>query len=510
MVKLLCIKIFEINERGKIMKKVLCMVLVLLMLLPFVVACADNNGDTPADTTTAAPATQDTTAAPTGETTPAETTEAKIQADIPDVQYKGYTFLIANDYADATKYTSNLIVSDTQTGEPINDAIYARTVLVETQFGIELVEEDIDVNPYVNVIQSGEDTYAIVTADLSNVMNVVNKGLTLDFNDVDTIDLSKPWWDQNAAAKLHINGALYYHFSDFFITGLDNSRATYFNKDLVKDLALESPYQLVTDGKWTIEKMREMAAAATSDLDGVDGISTTDRVGLANNAVTFYEAMLTGCDAEIVKMGKDDLPYFCCYDDKDFFVNVYQTLLNTFGDSSVYLIAKTEDARNMFINGQLLFMVDTLYMASRSRQADINFGILPIAKWDEAQENYLHVSPNPHAMMIPSVTKDLDRTGVLLEALSYYSSAHYSDEALIPAYFENSLRYKSTTDNESADMLVIIHDNISYVNKVNGTQLSGLIYDYFELGKLDIMSGIKKLETPQKKSLQKVLDSLSK
>lgn len=492
------------------MKKVLCLVLALLMLLPFVVACADNNGDTPADTTTAAPAAADTTAAPTGDTTPAETTEAKIQADLPDVQYKGYTFRIANDYADATKYTSNLIVSDTQTGEPINDAIYARTVLVETQFGIELVEEDIDVTPYVNVLQSGEDSYAIVTADLSNVMNVVNKGLTLDFNDVETIDLTKPWWDQNAAAKLHINGALYYHFSDFFITGLDNSRATYFNKDLIKDLALENPYELVNNGKFTIEKMKEMAAAATSDLDGIDGISTSDRVGIANNATTFYEAMLTGCDAEIVKMGKDDLPYFCCYDEKDFFVNVYQTLLNTFGNSDVYLITTTDEGRNMFINGQTLFTVDTLYMASKSRQSDINFGILPIAKWDEAQENYLHVSPNPHAMMIPSVTQDLDRTGVLLEALSYYSSSYYSDEALIPAYFENSLRYKSTTDNESAEMLVIIHDNISYVNKVNGTSLSGLIFDYFELGQMDITSGIKKIEAQQKKSLAKVLEDLAK
>ena len=494
------------------MKKVLCLVLALLMLLPFVVACADNNVDTPADTTTAAPSAADTTAAPSGDVsaTPEETTEAKLTPDLPDVKYNGYTFLIANDYADATKYTSNLIVSDTQTGEPINDAIYARTVLVEDQFGIQLVEEDIDVTPYVNVIQSGEDAYAIVTADLSNVMNVVNKGLTLDFNDVDTIDLTNPWWDQNAAAKLHINGSLYYHFSDFFITGLDNARATYFNKDLIKDLGLESPYAIVNDGKWTIEKMREMAAAATADLDGVDGISTADRVGIANNATTFYEAMLTGCDAEIMKMGKDGLPYFCCYDEKDFFVNVYQTLLNTFDDSSVYLIAKTDDARNMFVNGQLLFMVDTLYMASKSRQSDVNFGILPVAKWDEAQENYMHVSPNPHAMMIPSVTQDLDRTGVLLEALSYYSSVHYSDEALIPSYFEISLQYKSTTDNESAEMLTIIHDNISYVNKVNGTSLSGTIFGYFEAGYKDIMSAIKKLETPQKKSLQTVLDNLAK
>ena len=59
-------------------------------------------------------------------------------------------------------------------------------------------------------------------------------------------------------------------------------------------------------------------------------------------------------------------------------------------------------------------------------------------------------------------------------------------------------------------MLTIIHDNISYVNKVNGTSLSGTIFGYFEAGYKDIMSAIKKLETPQKKSLQTVLDNLAK
>ncbi|MBQ9079693.1 MAG: hypothetical protein IJY27_01325 [Clostridia bacterium] len=494
------------------MKKVICLVLTLLMLLPFVVACADNNGDS-ADTTTAGNADNVTTPDPSAAGTAAPsggTTLEQITPDLPDVKYSGYKFIVANDFADATKYTSNLITADSQIGEPINDAIYNRTMLVEEMFGIDIVDEDVDVTPYMNVIQSGEDTYAIVTADLSHVMTVVNAGHTLDFNDVDTIDLTNPWWDQNAAAKLHINGSLYYHFSDFFITALDNARATYFNKDLITALSLEDPYQLVKDNKWTIEKMREMAVAAVSELDGDGTITTADRVGIANNATTFYEAMLTGCDAEIVKMGDDDLPYFCCYDEREFFINVYQTLLSTFSSDDLYLIAKTEDARTMFINGNALFTVDTLYMASRSRQADINFGILPIAKWDEAQENYLHVSPNPHAMMIPSVTSNVDRTGVLLEALSYYSSAYYSEDALIPAYFENSLRYKSTTDVESADMLTIIHDNISYVNKIAGTSLSGAIYNYFEAGVMDITSALKKLEGAQKKTLNNVLEDLAK
>ena len=490
------------------MKKLMCLVLIVLMVLPFAVSCANNQGDA-ADTTTPAPSSGDVTT-PADSRDVVDTTEPKLTPNIPEgIRYDGYRFIVANDYADSTKYTTNAIRADVQTGEPINDALYERTMLIEDMFGIKIVDEDIDLNPAMNVFASGEDIYAIYTPDLSNVMTAVNAGYSIDFNDIETIDLEMPWWDQNAVDKLSINGAVYYAFSDFFITALDNSRATYFNKDLITDLALENPYELVKNNKWTIDKMSEMASVAYSDLDGGGAMDIQDRVGIANNPTTFYEAMLTGCDAEIVKQGADGIPYFCCFDEKEFFLNVYQTLLQTFGSDNRYLICKMDDARNMFYAGNTLFMVDTLYLASLARQQEVNFGILPVAKWDEAQENYMHVSPNPHAIVVPNVTGDLDRTGVLLEALAYYSSSHYSDDALIPSYFENSLRYKSTTDVESADMLVIIHDNISYVNKVAGTGLSGLIFAQFEAGTPDISSLLKKMEKQQKTNLQKVLDGLS-
>lgn len=487
------------------MKKIICLAILALMILPLVVACADNTTDAPTDTTTAE-ATVSTTVP--GDDT-ADTTSPKIEADIPDVKYNGYEFVVANDFVRSTKYTSNAIRSDDQIGEPINDALYDRTVKMEEQFGIKIVDMDIALSNVMVTLRSDEDLYTVTTADLSNVMKLVNAGYCRDFNDVDSIDLDKPWWDQNAAQKLSIAGKLYYTFSDFFITALDNARATYFNKDLVRDLGLESPYKLVDANKWTMEKMREMGIVAVSDLDGISGITTADRVGIANVATTFYEAMLTGCDAEIMKQGANGIPYFCCFDEKEYFLQVYEYLLNTFSTDGFYLITKTDEGRNMFTSNQALFTVDTLYMASISRQSDVNFGILPIAKYTETQENYLHVSPNPHCMMIPHTTKNIERTGVLLEAISYYSSSYYSDKALIPSYYETALKSKSATDDESAEMLTIIHDNISYVNKIVGTDLSSSIFTQFANANYNITSILKGSENPQKKLLSNTISKLS-
>jgi hypothetical protein len=477
----------------------LTLILTVMMFLPMLASCADNKNGTGETTAVTTAAQNETTGGPA---------ETKPVPDLPNIKYPGYVFNVANDFADATKYTTNAIKADNLTGEPINDALYERARLLEEKFGVTIVDNNVDLDAIKNSIAAGDDLYTIATVDLSHIMEMVNAGYTMDFYDIGTIDLSKPWWDHNAEVKLSFDGKLYYTFSDFLITGLDNARATYFNKPMVTNLGLESPYSLVTSGKWTIEKMKEMATAAVSDTNGDGKYNSSDNIGIANNATTFYEAMLTGCNAEIVKQGSDGIPYFCCFDERDFFVGVYQKLLGLFTSDNCYFITDTDTGRNMFINGQLLFTVDTLLMASKSRQEDIDFGILPIVKYSESQENYLQVSPNPHSIMVPSVTVDADRTGVLLEALSYYSSVYYSDSALIPSYYELALKSKSATDSESADMLTLIHDNISYVIKIVGTDFSNMIYSYFSVNKTDIASLIEKQEAAQRKLLETTIANM--
>ncbi|MGI6167752.1 MAG: hypothetical protein ACOYIA_06435 [Eubacteriales bacterium] len=479
------------------LKKVISAMLAVLILIPLIAACATGKEADETTTTTASSGTADATESKT-----------QIAPALPDVKYTGYKFNVANGFVNETKYTTNAIMSETLNAEPINDALYLRTTIVEEQFDIEIVDSDVNVDGVINSIAAGEDVYTIATINLSNIMRVVNLGYAVDFYTIDSIDLTNPWWDHNAEQKLSFAGRLYYTFSDMLITGLDNSRATYFNKTLLDQLQLENPYELVAAGKWTIEKMQQMAKVAVAELDGDGKITQLDRVGIANNATTFYEAMLTGCDAEIMKQGRDGIPYFTCFDEREFFINVYQGLLDLFTADNCYLITDTNTARSMFINGQTLFVVDTLLMASKSRQEDINFGILPVAKYDESQEKYWHVSPNPHAMMVPITTSDLTRTGVLLEALSYYSSTYYSDHALIPAYYELALKAKSATDVESAEMLTLIHDHISYVIKIVGTDFSDAIYSLFSTGNRNIASLLKNRENAMKKKLAETIEKL--
>jgi hypothetical protein len=82
--------------------------------------------------------------------------------------------------------------------------------------------------------------------------------------------------------------------------------------------------------------------------------------------------------------------------------------------------------------------------------------MLPMPKYDEQQQNYIPmVSPwQAMSIAIPVTARDIDRTTIIMEALSCES--HYE---VIPVYLETSLRVKQARDNESADMLDYIFAN---------------------------------------------------
>lgn len=485
------------------MKKIIKLTagILLTAMILSALACAKASEDDSVATTAANNNAATTTQA--SETIPEETADPNTVPDIPDTKYTGFTYRVANGFVGDTKYTTDSMFNYDITGEVLEDAIYTRTVELEEKFDIKFENCDVQYQGVINSVNAGNNEYDLCTATLSHVMTVVNRKVVYDLHEIESLDLEKVWWDQNAGKKLSLNGHLYYTFSDFLITGMDNGRAVYFNKTMRTELDLPDLYQMVREGTWAYDKMAEMAQVAQSDLNGDGRINEADRVGIANNATTIYEALLTGCDAELVKQGDDGVPYFFCLDNQEEFVNVYQSLLSTYTANDRLLI--TSDAEKMFTDEKVLFYVGTLSAAVRMRQFEMDLGILPVPKWDEKQENYLNVSPNGHALMIPNSVQDTERSGIILEALSYYSSKYHSDDAVMPAYFETALTARSARDDESAESLQIIHDNISYVIKVVGTVFSDMVYGYFSTENPNISSLLQSQGNAQRSKLEKVL-----
>lgn len=109
---------------------------------------------------------------------------------------------------------------------------------------------------------------------------------------MENINLNQPWWDWQSHKDFSLLNKLYYAAGDINIMDNNATWAVFFNKKLLQDLGLESPYSYVKNNDWTLDRYNEICVAAAKDLNG-DGIMTPgdDRWGQVSdylNTFMFY------------------------------------------------------------------------------------------------------------------------------------------------------------------------------------------------------------------------------
>ena len=109
----------------------------------------------------------------------------------------------------------------------------------------------------------------------------------------------------------------------------------------------------------------------------------------------------------------------------------------------------------MFANERAAFLTTELKGNQAFRPYDVEFGILPAPKYDEAQANYIsYASENIFRLCIPANASDPKRTGTILDALSYESKA-----SVLPLYYNQTICQKGLRDEDSIEMLSIINSS---------------------------------------------------
>jgi hypothetical protein len=115
-----------------------------------------------------------------------------------------------------------------------------------------------------------------------------------------------------------------------------------------------------------------------------------------------------------------------------------------------------------FHNSKALFLMHFLGSAFVLRDMEADFGILPMAKYDEAQETYVSfLNPwNSGTVCVP-ILADTEKVGFLMEALGYASY-----ELIRPNIYDLTLKTKAARDEESTRVIDLIIET-SYLD-LNG------------------------------------------
>jgi len=134
-----------------------------------------------------------------------------------------------------------------------------------------------------------------------------------------------------------------------------------------------------------------------------------------------------------------------------------------------------------------------------------DFGIAPVPKYDESQENYSNVVWQVGSFLcVPKTTNDVERTGAIIEAM-----AAKSREILRPAYYEVALSYKYLRDKESIEMLDIIIDNRTYeLEKAFNWGVSSSV-DNIVLRSAPAASTFKSMQKMMSKTIEKTVKAVA-
>ena len=112
----------------------------------------------------------------------------------------------------------------------------------------------------------------------------------------------------------------------------------------------------------------------------------------------------------------------------------------------------------IFMNNRALMMIGLLQAADMFRAIEIDFGVLPMPKYDEGQRDYYSfLGPAMPLTVVPTSSHDPEFAGAVMDAMAYMS---YKD--VTPIFFDMTVSHKQLRNDDSIEMLQIIRNNSAF------------------------------------------------
>lgn len=463
-------------SNARLFKKILVVLLTAVMVIAIFAACTQDDTDDIQQTTSDF----DDEVAPTPEDeetviqTDGTDSMIRILPNLYDYDWGGHVFrVLSTDWGESPEWTAwnpRDIVAEEMTGNPLNDAVYRRNSALEERYNFTVEHVMVRTtfvqgSSYIDVLRravsAGDNHFDVISIGLGSAATVAQEGLLVDLFDVHYLDFEQPYWDQGAVRDLAVGNRLFFTNGDFNLVNRDAMPVILFNKQLLADLQLDCPYELVRNGKWTIDTMYTMSRAAAADLGGHGGQLNpeSDRFGFVPSFVGL--GLRHGVGVRTADIDSDGMPVLTFASERNFnaVIAVHDLMNASFtmqlGAAEVGVDPALSEPERIFTEGRGLFKGAAVRTVENLRGSETDFGILPMPWLDEHQGEWNHMVSAlfGRAIAIPSFHDgyDLDRVGFILEAIS--AESRYT---VIPTHHDIQLQGQFIRDEESSEMLDVI------------------------------------------------------
>lgn len=464
------------------------------------------------------------TAAVTGGTAETETAAVTEDAgyDYGDKDFGGESFNVINFESIWNSYV--YLDFAEQTGETLDDAVFHRNRRVEEALNFSINEVKFPytgwetgqiamIDTVTQSVMAGDYAYDAAYLPVAFKASVITDGYLYDLNELPGLQLGEAWWDHYINDALELNGKLYAASSPMQLQSLDMSDVLLFNENMFANLDLDQPYGLVREGKWTLDKMQEYVKAL-SQLNGDSSFTFTNSGNSVYGIAAHPDLIFAMTYSAGVRLAEKTDNGFALTLETDRWTTVVDKMLKMLHKESGYCIANTDSTTDsyyikLFREGRAAFLTAEIKATMELRDMEDTFGLLPMPKYDEAQENYYTVTGYSTTLLtVPSVQKNAEMVGCVLDALSYESW-----KTVLPIYYDVRLEQKGLRNEDSVAMLDIVRSGLaaeptlmlgitnSFISALDG----GLIAGNVNMASL-AASHKKNLETKIKNVMDAVAD----
>ena len=417
----------------KKLQRVLCIVMVVLFAAQIFTSCSKGESDDVNITNTSK-----------NDQTTLEKNNNDFDDDLGEFNFNGYEFTIYEWVND--DWIDSRLDYEEITADVYRDSVYMRNRYLEDRFNIEIKSVSFtDPTTMGILIASGATDYDLYVTRNPEMLDYACEGFVNPISDLVHINLDKAYWDSFMTEQLTITNKKFFAVGAFDFTSLDFAYVMIVNKLLLQDYGIENPFELVKNGKWTMDKFAEMCKVGTVDLDGDQMMKEKDAWGFVARGNDVLPAFWIGAGVHAAEKDGDDIPQNTMGTER--FINVVDKIFDiTWRNESYY----DTFPLTMFLEGNVLFNDCTFYRLKNLRAMEVDFSILPYPKFDETQEKYYSRVPNLSLFATPRIdsTENLARTSVILEAMACESL-----RTCVPAYYNLVLKTKLARDVDSEEII---------------------------------------------------------
>jgi len=497
------------------MKRTLAFLLVAQMLLISLASCAgdkNNKESTPSQTT--APVVNPE------EVVLDYSERLNVSDGLPERDFGGreFTFLVDEKYA-------YQLYSEDESGVGLEAVIHDRNKRVENRYNVKIGYVDSLGKESQDVLTQYAQVWEHI-ADVCAYEQYMGNTPAIYFcwenwSNIPYLNFDQPWWNKQSIEDHIINDYCFNIAGDLSLTSMQMTWCMAFNKGLMEDwgYTAETLYGYVWNNEWTLDKLIEITSNRWMDENG-DGLKDSgDKFG--------FGSPISGISEETgeVVCSVRTIPWITALGERAITVGEDRRSLNiTLGTESMYkLLDKLVNFHNN-TSGANKFAVDKDFVSGNigiyTAKFDIFFtdsanmgfeaGVLPFPKADTLQEKYLTAPDTFFTMFGVPITiaqEDYEYVGIMMEVLNAESW-----KTVYPAYYEEALKGRYSTDPDMAKMIELITDSRVYEYGILCAQSLGypgklpyMVCYHISDGNSDMASTLAQCDYSMRRSLAEIL-----